>query len=111
MSEQEYLDRKGVGAVMSDYMTDKVKLRNGTTARQQEKMEKGARAAIRDHSERREAARAEYRKLVNSGMVRPPTSVERALRTARGNPDNESVQAARRALKKRGYDWKTGRRI
>lgn len=111
MSEQEYLDRKGVGSPMSDYMTDKVKLRNGTTARQRERMEKGADAARRDHAERRAAARAEYRRLVDSGRVRPPTSVEKALRTARGNPDNESVQAARRALKKRGYDWKTGKRL
>ena len=111
ISEEEYLARKGVGSVMSDYMVDKVKLRNGTTARQREAMERGAVEAAREHSDRRASARAEYRQLVDSGHVRPPTSVERMLGVARGNPDNESVLAARRALKKRGYDWKTGRKL
>lgn len=81
------------------------------TARQREAMEREAAAAAREHSGRRAAARAEYRQLVDSGLVRPPTSVERMLGVARGNDDNESVRAARRALKKRGYDWMTGRRI
>ena len=111
MSEDEYLARKGVGSPMSDYMLDKTKAPGVKTARQREAMEREAAVAAREHSDRRAAAREEYRRMVESGQVRPPTSVEKALKTARGNPDNESVRAARRALKKRGYDWKTGRRI
>jgi hypothetical protein len=30
---------------------------------------------------------------------------------AKGHPDNPSTQAARRALEKRGYNWKTGKKL
>lgn len=111
MSEQEYLDRAGVGSVMSDYMTDKIKLRNGTTQNQRAALEREATRARDDYATRRAAARAEYASKVKSGELRPPTSIESMMRVARGHQDNDSVKAARRALKKRGYDWRTGRRL
>lgn len=111
MSEQEYLDRAGVGSVMSDYMTDKVKLRNGTTQRQRAALEKEAAQARNDYATRRAAAKAEYASKVKSGELRSPTNIESMLKVARGHQDNDSVKAARRALRKRGYDWKTGRRL
>lgn len=111
MSEQEYLDRAGVGDSMSDFMLDKVKLRNGTTARQRKAMEKEADQARNDYSKRRAAVKAEYAAKVKSGELRAPTNIESMLRTAQGHEDNASVQAARRALKKRGYDWRTGKKL
>ena len=54
------------------------------------------------------AARKKYRRLVSEGKLRPPTRIERLLETARGHSDNQSVQAARRILKKRGISWGKG---
>lgn len=111
MSEQEYLDRKGVGSAVSDYTLDKVRMPHPETARQKSAREAATLAAAREHAAKRAAARDEYRALVESGKVRPPSNVESLLKTARGRSENESVQAARRALKKRGWDWKTGRKL
>jgi hypothetical protein len=52
--------------------------------------------------EHREAWRAEYEKLVAAGEIRPLTAIERLERNAAGHPDNQSTQAAIRALEKRG---------
>jgi len=54
---------------------------------------------------RREELRQEYQAKVASGEIRPPTRNESLLATARGNPDNASVQAARRLLEKKGINW------
>jgi predicted regulator of amino acid metabolism with ACT domain len=51
----------------------------------------------------------EYNNLVNTGIIRKPTYLEKRLATAQGHDDNESVQSARRILEKRGVDWKTAR--
>lgn len=61
--------------------------------------------------EKRAAARLEYQKLIRSGKIRDKTSIERTLTAAHGNPDNASTQAARRMAEKRGYDWKTGKKL
>lgn len=111
MSEQEYLNRAGVGSVMSDFMVDKVKLRNGTTQRQRKSMERDAAKARNEYAARRASVKAEYEKKVQSGEMRPPSMIESALKTAQGHPDNTATQAARRMLKKRGYDWRTGKRL
>lgn len=111
MSEQEYLDRAGVGSPMSDYMVDKVKLRNGSTLRQREAMEREASKARDDYANRRAAARAEYAEKVQRGELRAPSRIEALMSAAQGNPDNTSVQAARRTLKKRGYDWRSGKKL
>jgi len=54
---------------------------------------------------KRERLRSEYREKVEKGEIRPPTRIEKLIDTARGHPDNESTQAARRILEKRGIDW------
>ncbi len=111
MSEQEYLDKAGVGSVMSDYMVDKVKLRNGTTLNQRKAMEKEAAQARNDYAARRASAKAEYASKVKAGEVRQPTNIESMMKAASGHQDNAATQAARRALKKRGYDWRTGKKL
>lgn len=40
-----------------------------------------------------------------------PEKYDKLLKTAKGHSDNESVQAARRTLAKRGIDWKTGKKL
>lgn len=111
MSEDEYLGRKGVGSVLSGYMDDKMRLPHGETLRQRERREKEAVAAISAHAAARSAARAEYRELVASGKVRPPTAMEARLKVAQGDPSKQTTQAARRVLAKRGFDWRTGKRL
>lgn len=53
----------------------------------------------------RDATVEGYRAAVARGEVIDPASnrVERLLRTARGHPDNPSVQAARRIVERMGY--------
>jgi hypothetical protein len=51
-----------------------------------------------------ERLRKQYDEEVSAGTIRQPTKLEKRVETARGNPDNESVQAARRLLEKEGYD-------
>ena len=49
-----------------------------------------------------DALREEYRQKVMDGEIRPPSRIERLMDTAKGHPDNPSVQAARRILRKQG---------
>lgn len=55
---------------------------------------------------KREELRKEYWLKVAQGELRPPTRNEKLISTANGNPDNESVIAARRLLEKRNINWK-----
>ena len=57
---------------------------------------------------KRDTIRQEYKTKIQSGELREPTHYESLVQTAQGHPDNESVQAARRILKKRfndNTDW------
>lgn len=49
---------------------------------------------------KRQKLRSEYDRKVRSGEIEPLTRRERLEAIANGHPDNESVQAARRILKK-----------
>ena len=94
--------KEGEQSEISGYMDDKwrnVRL----TARGQKRFEKEAEAAIIEYSKLRKAAIDEYNNLVKSGEIIPPheTKLEALLSVARGHPDNEGTQAARRLLKKR----------
>ena len=55
---------------------------------------------------RREEIRKEYWHKIENGEFRQPTRNERLIATAKGNPDNECVIAARRLLEKKGIDWR-----
>lgn len=48
--------------------------------------------------------------MISVGILRDKTLTEKSLCKAHGHPDNESTQAARRVLDKRGIDWKTGKK-
>ena len=111
MSLDEFMGAKGVSSPLSGYMDDKIRLPHGETQRQSERRQKEAAKARVEYEKKREAARAEYKALVDSGKVRPPTEVERRLKVAQGRSENAAVQAARRVLAKRGIDWRTGKAL
>lgn len=54
---------------------------------------------------RRELLRQEYKDKVKNGEIIKPSSFEKLIKTANGNPDNEAVIASRELLKKKGIDW------
>lgn len=105
MSEQEFLASKGLGMVVSDYNIDKMRIPHGETARQKKQRIAEAAAAGVEYSAKRQAARDEYRRLVESGKIRKPSKYDDLIKTAKGHSDNPSVQAARRILQKRGIKW------
>ena len=112
MSEQQYLNSKGVGSVVSDYMMDKTVVRKSAYhQRQDERSRKTLKRNQDQYYSKRNQARREYRRLVSSGKVRAPTQAEQTWNTAHGLSENRSVQAARRVLAKHGVDWKTGKRL
>ncbi|MCD7113442.1 hypothetical protein [Limosilactobacillus agrestis] len=112
MSEQQYLNSKGVGSVVSDYMMDKTVVRKSAYhQRQDERSRKALKQNQDQYYSKRNQARREYQRLVSSGKVRAPTQAEQTWNAAHGLSENRSVQAARRVLAKHGVDWQTGKRI
>lgn len=111
MSLDEYLGLNGVSSPLSGYMDDKMRIPHGETQRQTERRQKEATHARAEYEKKREAARAEYKALVDSGKVRPPTQMEKRLKVAQGRSENAAVQAARRVLTRRGIDWRTGKAL
>lgn len=111
ITEDEFLALRGVGDAMSGYTIDKARSnRTIRTQRGKERFERETLSANETYQRKRDAARAEYRSLVEKGVIRDKTPIERRIVAAHGNPDNESTQAARRLLEKKGIDWKTGRK-
>lgn len=110
-SLEEYLARRGLGSPVSDFNLDKVRIPHGETLRQRNARQKSQQQAQTEHEAKRAAATAEYNKLVSEGKLRAPTRIESLLKIAKGHSDNQSVQAARRTLEKRGINWKTGKKL
>ena len=112
MDEKEYLASKGLADPMSGWCLDKLRgNRQLRTERGRKRFMKEAEQAESEYQARRNEAKAEYARMLESGEARPSTWLERSLSAAHGHPDNESTQAARRMLAKRGYDWETGERL
>ncbi len=112
MSLDEFLGQKGLASPISDWLDDKWRgNKNFSSGNQREKFRKEARKNIDDYHNKRNAAIKQYNALLHSGKLRAPTNIEKSLRTAQGHPDNRAVQAARRMLTKRGYDWRTGKKL
>lgn len=107
----EYLGTRGLSSPISDYMDDKIRNPHGMTERQKKKFQKDAAAAAVEYQKKRSAAIKEYQAGVKSGKIVEKSRIDVLLDRARGHEDNESTQAARRALKKRGINWKTGKKL
>lgn len=108
MSLDEYLGQFGLDSPLCNYDLDKWRLPHGETARQKRARMKALATAQEEHATKRAEKIKEYQEKVERGEIIPKTAVERTLDRAQGHSDNESVQAARRILKKRGIDWRTG---
>ena len=112
MTEQEYLDSKGVGDASSGWVLDKLRgNRQLGTQRGRERFYRERNKAEEEYQKKREQAKQEYKEKVKNGELRDKTKIERMIETANGHPDNPSTQAARRMAEKRGIDWKTGKQI
>lgn len=113
MTEDEFLSLRGVGFAVSSATVDKVGGANMT--RMSEKQRAKARQEMSAEADayfaKRQAAREEYKTLVSQGKIVPKTAVEKDITAAHGNPELQSTQAARRMAQKRGYDWKTGKKL
>ena len=102
MDLNQYLAKKGLSFISSDYMLDKMKLPKGETMRQRQQRLKEAERVENDYQNRRSEAIKEYYEKVKAGELIPKTKEEHMLEAAQGHPDNASTQAARRMLVKRG---------
>lgn len=109
MDLDEYLGKLSLASPVGPYQDDK--MIGHVKVLRQDSTKKDMAQTSEEYWQRRNAAKLEYWKKVESGELRPLTEVERTLRTAKGHPDNPSVQAARRMAEKRGYDWQTGQKI
>lgn len=103
MTEEEYIASEGYGfSGIGDVALHKGKQR---TSKQQDKIVESQAKKDEDYARHREILRKTYRDKLSKGELREPSTIEKLLKTANGNPDNESTQAARRTLQKRGIDW------
>lgn len=103
MTEEEYIASEGYGfSGIGDVALHKGKQR---TSKQQDKIVESQAKKDEDYAKHREILRKKYRDKLSKGELREPSTIEKLLKTANGNPDNESTQAARRTLQKRGIDW------
>ena len=113
MTEDEFLMLRGVGDSVSGIGIDRYAGANmyHLTNNQRQKTLSDITAQNNTYYTDRANAKAEYQKLVSQGKIVPKTAIEITITKAHGNPDNPSVQSARRMALKRGYDWKTGKKI
>lgn len=105
VSLDTFLAERRLAMPISDYTLDTTRLPHGETQRQKKAREAETLRRAREYSEQRQAAINEYEQLVKAGKIKKPSKVDELREVARGNPDNASVQAARRLLKKRGLSW------
>jgi len=113
MTEDEFLNLRGVGFAVSGATIDKVGGANMTrmTEKQRAKARQEMDAESDAYFAKRAAAKEEYKILVSQGKIVPKTVIEKTLTAAHGNPEHESTQAARRMMQKRGFDWRTGKEL
>lgn len=113
MTEEEYLNSKGLSSPLSDYMSDKTRIPHGETARGKEHREREALKSRKEYDTRKEEVRLEYHEKIRKGELREPTTdelkrsrIDGWIHTANGDASLERTQSARRVLEKRGIDWK-----
>jgi len=102
ITEEDYLASKGAGFMGGAEPGIHKNIQYGR-GRQQNIAK--VQADMAANNARREVLREEYQAKVKSGEIRSPIRTEGLIGTARGNPDNQSVQAARRLLEKQGVAW------
>lgn len=103
MTLDEFLASRGLASPVDDFMIDKLKLPHGQSKYDERKMHENARKSSQEYHNKRDAVIKEYQEKVAAGEIVEPSLEERYIKKAMGNPDKQSVQAARRVLEKRGY--------
>lgn len=113
ITEEEFLYMRGVGDALSGAGIDRIGGANMTrmTERQRTKAKAEIAQQASQYYDERAKARAEYKSLIESGKIRDKTPIEKIITKANGNPNSASTQAARRMSEKKGYDWKTGKKL
>lgn len=102
LTEEQFLAREGAGADFGDAGLHRSDSRVSGRARRSQLDLQSRRDE--DLAARREVLRERFRAEVASGRIREPTRIERFQQVASGHTDNESVQAARRVLKRLGIE-------
>lgn len=113
ITEEEFLYMRGVGDALSGAGIDRIGGANMTrmTERQRTKAKAEIAQQASQYYDERAKARAEYKSLIESGKIRDKTPIEKIITKANGNPNSASTQAARRMSEKKGYDWRTGKKL
>ena len=112
MTEDEFLALRGVGGISSGYTVDKLRgNRQLKSERGKRRFKKEVLKAEDDYQAKKQKAKLEYQALVSQGKIIPKSAIERIITSAHGHPDLQATQAARRMAKKKGIDWKTGKKI
>lgn len=113
ITEEEFLYMRGVGDALSGAGIDRIGGANMTrmTERQRTKAKSEIAQQASQYYDERAKARAEYKSLIESGKIRDKTPIEKIITKANGNPNSASTQAARRMAEKKGYDWRTGKKL
>ena len=93
ISKQDYLMEKGA-ALLEEHSLFSPGKRGKTEQRRVEKK-------LRENLLKNKQVEAEYNRLVEEGKIRPPSSQERLEQAAKGDPNFEQTQAAKRVLEKR----------
>jgi len=104
LTEEQYLAQNG--ASFMDGAEPALQQNRIPTKRGQSDAVNSAMGRMSENNARREALRAEYKTKIASGEIVEPSSIERLIERANGLPENESTQAARRLLEKRGINLK-----
>ncbi len=107
MDLDEFYAINGVGSAFADTSLDTCRFPNGISKSAHRNMMKHTETKADEYYNKRAEIRAQYQALVDNGQIRPHTNIERTIRTAKGNPELMSVQAARRMCAKRGINWQT----
>ncbi|MCM1722584.1 ArdC family protein [Bacteroides ovatus] len=107
MTEEEYLSSKGYP--FSGFGEAALHKGIQKTANQQNKIIELQSEKDQRYEKARECLRKEYREKLEKGEIRKPTPIEIMISAAKGMPELESTQAARRALMKRGIEWEEGK--
>lgn len=105
MDLDEYLGINGVGSAFSGSSLDKCRFPHGLTEKAHKRMMKDINAMDEEYYQKRAALTAEYNEKVANGEFVPRSNREKLILKAKGHPDLESVQAARRICAKKGIDW------
>lgn len=102
MDEEEYLSKAGYPKGAMPHATFTRSTMNvSDRALRGYKKEHGQK--LKAWTDARDRLRAEYRTKVQAGELEPRGRMARMMGKAKGHPDNSSVQAARRVLKKHGF--------